>query len=78
MKEKIQQFFTEKIMRFSWQRVGFVSLALVAAAGIFISALAVLGQAYKDRVLPGISLGQVGIGGLRTAELKNYLQSKFE
>ncbi len=74
MKEKIQQFFTEKIMRFSWQRVGFVSLALVAAAGIFISALAVLGQAYKDRVLPGISLGQVGIGGLRTAELKNFLE----
>lgn len=74
MKEKIQQFFTEKVMRFSWQRVGFVLLVLAVAVGVFIGALAVLGYSYKDRVLPGIRLGQIEIGGMRTVELKNFLE----
>jgi len=55
MKEQIHKFFTEKIMRFSWQRVGFVLLVIVVVAGVFAGVLSVYGYAFRERVLPGIN-----------------------
>lgn len=73
MKEKIHKFFTEKIMRFSWQRVGFTLSVIAIVAGIFVGGLTVYGYVYRGRVLPNIYLGQIDISGMRRAELKEFL-----
>lgn len=64
-----------KSVRFSWRRV-WIAITIL----FFIVVLAVFGviaqaKVYKGRVLPGVYIGSVAIGGMNESELEDFLRS---
>lgn len=74
MKEEVQKFFKETITRFSWSRVGFILLVFFLSAGLFVALLSVYGYTFRDRTLPGLTLGEFPVGRMDRSELKLFLE----
>jgi len=74
MKEKINNYFKEKITRFSWPRVLFVLGIVLVISACLIGGLAVYGYTYQDKVFPNTKLGQFSVGGMNSAELGQFLE----
>lgn len=63
-----------KLIRFSWKRVFLFLSFFVLFLGLVFSILFFYSNSFKDRVLPGIYLGDIYIGGMDRAELTDYIQ----
>ncbi|KKQ27616.1 MAG: VanW family protein [Candidatus Magasanikbacteria bacterium GW2011_GWC2_37_14] len=74
MKEKINNYFKEKITRFSWPRVLFVFGIILVISACLIGGLSVYGYTYQNKVLPNTKLGQFSVGGMNRAELGQFLE----
>ncbi|MBT3538789.1 VanW family protein [Candidatus Parcubacteria bacterium] len=73
----LKGFFSEhiKTIHFSWRRVWISVVAVVVFVSIFLVGALVYARTYTDRVLPGVYLGDIHIGGMETTELTDYLQN---
>ena len=60
---------------FSWHRVWATIAILFFIVFLVIGGLAVEAKMYEDRVLPGVYIGKVAIGGMSKSELEDFLQS---
>lgn len=64
----------EKRTLFSWGRIWVVVASIVVLVGIGLFGLAAYARAYHDRVLPGVTIGEVVIGGMDKAELRSFFE----
>ncbi len=60
---------------FLWRRVWFVVLVVVLVLLALGGVTFAYGYSYKDRVLPGVKVGTLPIGGMEKAELRGFLES---
>jgi len=63
-----------KLVNFSWRRVWVVVAVFVVIIMIFLTSTFVYAHNYKDKVLPGVYLGGVHIGGMDKTTLSSYLK----
>lgn len=63
-----------KLVNFSWRRVWVVVVVFVVIVASFLTAIFVYAHNYKDKVLPGVYLGGVHIGGMDRVTLTSYVQ----
>ena len=73
----LKGFFSEhiKTIHFSWRRVWIIVVAVVVFVSIFLVGALVYARTYSDRVLPGVYLGDIHVGGMERQELTEYLQN---
>ena len=64
-----------KLINFSWRRVWLIVAVFVVLVGIFLTGIFVYAHNYKEKVLPGVYLGGVHIGGMDKNELSAYLKN---
>ena len=64
----------EKTPQFSWRRIWIVVCAVVVLFGVFVVGMISYADTYHGRVLPGVFIGDVPIGGLDRAGLREYLE----
>ncbi|MFA4830919.1 MAG: VanW family protein [Patescibacteria group bacterium] len=57
-------FFKEKQIVFSWHRIWVVVAAAIVFIGIIFTGLIAYSSAYQDRVLPGVFVGNIPVGGM--------------
>ncbi|MFA7245475.1 MAG: VanW family protein [Candidatus Magasanikbacteria bacterium] len=65
----------EKLVNFSWKRVWLIITIFVVMVGVFFVASFVYVDSYKEKVLPGVYLGGIHIGGMDKENLTTYIQS---
>lgn len=75
MGELFEDMAENKPARFSWRRVLVAIAILFFIVFLVIGALAAQAEMYEDRVLPGVHIGKVAIGGMNKSELEDFLQS---
>ncbi len=75
MKEKFLALFGRTNKVFNWRFFWILSLLSIVLLGIFFVSIISYGFSYKYRVLPGISIGSVPIGGMEESEIKVFLDS---
>ncbi|NCO05251.1 MAG: hypothetical protein GW939_03860 [Candidatus Magasanikbacteria bacterium] len=81
MKEQVKQvagFFMEKKVLFSWRRIWLTVIVIVALFGLFFISLLAYAKSYDQRTLPGLTVGDVPVGGLERGELKELLQEMVD
>lgn len=64
-----------KTTLFIWRRVWLLMVLLLVLAGFLFGALLVQAKAYENKVVPGLYIGEVAVGGMTKSELKNFLHS---
>src|SRR3989344_8030088 len=70
-------FFSDghtKLVAFSWRRI-LVIIIFVAFFTILLAGTFAYTHNYKDKVLPGVYLGGVNIGGMDKVSLSSYLKN---
>lgn len=75
IKKGLKKFFPEEKISFSWRRVWFVVAVFFIIVAVFFIALFAHAQVYKNKVLPGVMIGNVVIGGMDSNELTGFLQT---
>lgn len=65
----------EKSTLFSWRRIWFGVTVVVVLIGVGMGTLVLYAASYTDRVLPGLFVGDVAVGGLSEPELREYLET---
>lgn len=75
MSNLFENNFMRKPALFTWRRVWFLVGTLLLIAGILFVALLAQAKSYNDRVVPGLYVGEIAIGGMTSSELKNFLHS---
>lgn len=66
-----KRFVTVPSWRFFW----LLFILFIVVFGIFFVSLVSYGYSFKDRVLPGLNIGQVPIGGMEKNQLKLFLDN---
>lgn len=56
-----------------WRRIALISSFVLAVIGILLAGAIVNAKQYDGRVLPGIAIGDVPIGGMNKSELREHL-----
>lgn len=74
MKEKIDQIVNGGKQKQQMQKAWIALLVVFVFLGIGITGLVAYANSYPNRVLPGLHLGEVPIGGMERDELKRFLQ----
>jgi vancomycin resistance protein YoaR len=72
--EKIKNFFAEKKVPFSWRRIWVTIIIVVVMFGIFFTGLIAYAFTYNEKVLPGVRIADISIGGMERTDLKIFLQ----
>lgn len=62
-------------VRFSWRRVWIAITILFFIVFMSVGGLVAQAKIYKGRVLPGLYIGKVAVGGMTAGELEEFLQS---
>lgn len=77
MQEDIKSFVAKSIERvhFSWKRVCIVVGVLVGFVSIGVGATLVYSSQYEERVLPGVHIGNISVGGMNREELTQFIQT---
>lgn len=76
MSELFEEIVEEKKpVRFSWRRVWIAITILFFIFFLIAGGLTVQAKIYKGKVLPGLYVGGVAIGGMTSSELEDFLQS---
>ena len=66
----VQKIFSkEHLVKFSWRRVWVVSIVFVVLVGIGMTGLLAYAASYEDRVMPGVRVGGIEVGGMTVDEL---------
>jgi vancomycin resistance protein YoaR len=65
-------------LNFSWEKTSLFLNIIVGSLIIVLAGLFLFGRAYKNKVLPGISLSGVYIGGMEREELVSFLRAMNE
>lgn len=73
MEEKLNKITKNIKFPFSWRQVGFFLLIIFILLIFLFGAVLVYGKTYEGKVLPGIKIGHVPIGGMERAELSAFL-----
>lgn len=75
--EKLKNFFAERVktIKFSWHRVLITVGIATVLVGILVAGTLVYARQYENRVLPGVYVGEINVGGMERAELISYLQT---
>lgn len=63
------------LAHFSWRRVWIAIIILFFIVGVVIAGAAAQAKVYSDRVIPGVYIGKMAIGGMNRNELEEFLQS---
>jgi len=58
----------------SWRRVWIVVLLTLVLSAMFLGSVLLYAHSYVDRVLPGVYIGDVHIGGMTKQEVRDYIQ----
>ncbi len=78
MFRKIKEALREKETPVSWGRI-WLSIGKVAAVLlVLVIGLFAYAQSYKDRMLPGVQLAGVPIGGMEEEHLEDYIQESVD
>lgn len=74
---KLKTFIAEhaKTIKFSWHRVLITVGVVVFLVGILVAGTLVYAKQYENRVLPGVYVGEINVGGMEYGELVEYLQT---
>ncbi|MFH1947112.1 MAG: VanW family protein [Candidatus Magasanikbacteria bacterium] len=75
MKEKFLAFFKKRNAFVNWRFFWILLLISIVLLGIFFVSIISYGYSFKDKVLPGLSIGNVPIGGMNEPELKLFLDN---
>ena len=73
--KKVTNFFKEKKVPFSWYRIWLIVILTLVIAGLFLVGFIAYAKTYSQKVLPGVHIGDIPIGGLNSSELKTVIQS---
>ncbi|PIY93503.1 MAG: hypothetical protein COY69_01375, partial [Candidatus Magasanikbacteria bacterium CG_4_10_14_0_8_um_filter_32_14] len=71
-------FFSDghtKLVAFSWRRILVIVIIFVVSFSILLAGTFAYTHNYKDKVLPGVYLGGVHIGGMDKTTLSSYLKN---
>lgn len=63
---------------FSWKYIAMAMLGICVFVGIFFAALFFYQKQYEDRVLPGVHIGDVAVGGMNEQELRDFMLAMHE
>jgi len=74
MSEKIQKVLHEIKTPFSWRRVWLSLIVVIVIVGILLVGFIAYAKSYDERVLPGLNIAEVPIGGMDQVELRDYLE----
>jgi vancomycin resistance protein YoaR len=74
MKEILQRFFKERSTAFSWRRIWVFVIIIFVVFGMFFTAIVSYAHSYDSRVIPGVRIGNLPVGGMHRDELKVLLQ----
>ena len=75
MMDRWKKFVRETKTPFSWRRILLVVGLIGGASALLFLALIVHAAYYQERVLPGLQVGTVPVGGMTRGELTSFLQS---
>lgn len=75
MSELFEDITENKPVHFSWRRVWIAITILFFIGGLVVGGLTAQAKMYRGRVLPGLYIGKVAIGGMNSTELEDFLQS---
>lgn len=74
MKEKISSILREgEAPFFKWRRIWVYIIGFVAVVGIFFGIGLAYAESYSNRVLPGVSIGSLPVGGMDKDELERFI-----
>ncbi len=68
-----KHFLSKKQVHFSWQHVWVIFLIIFLLFGIGFVGLVAYANSFTNRVLPGVHLGDMLVGGMEQASLQNFL-----
>ena len=72
--KKIKKIYTDKLMRFSWRRIWVFVISVAVIVGIIFFGTVLYARGYDGKVIPGITIGNIPIGGMTEQQLKTFLQ----
>jgi vancomycin resistance protein YoaR len=75
MEQRLKKFFQERSTPFSWRRIWLVVIIVVVALGILFVGLVAYAATYTNKVLPGVKIGEISVGGMERSELTTFLQA---
>ncbi|MBD3311661.1 MAG: hypothetical protein GF349_04190 [Candidatus Magasanikbacteria bacterium] len=76
LKRKLQDFFKERKIPFSWRRIWLILIIVLVVLGGFFIGLVAYARSYEQRVLPGVYIGEQYIGGMEKDQIYILLQTK--
>jgi len=75
----VKGFFVRKseedMTAISWRRIWIAVVAIVIVCGVLATSVVVYANSYSDRVFPGVTLGNVHVGGMNEDELRSYIRN---
>ncbi len=76
----LKGFFSKHLrtIHFSWRRVWVGVMIFVVLLALIGVGSVVYAHSYEDKVLPGVYLGDIHIGGMEASDLKEYIQSMHD
>jgi len=74
MKEKLQQIKDKIKLLFSWHQAGIFLLVIFLVLVLAGAGILVYGKIYENKVLPGLKVGHISIGGMEKEELAQFLE----
>jgi vancomycin resistance protein YoaR len=75
MKDVLKDNFKKKRLALSLRHVLITLVVLFVCTGVLLTGVVVQAISYSNKVIPGLYLGDVAIGGMSSEELGNFLQS---
>lgn len=80
MSDDLLEDAAKKIKKVSipWKAIGFVVVLFVILFAVITAALVTYGKGYEDRVLPGVHIGDISLGGMDAEELAGFLGQMVE
>ena len=72
--KRITHFFREKRVPFSWRRIWIVVITVGIVLGVVLTGFVAYAKTYSQKVLPGVHVGGIPVGGLAEDEVRGVLQ----
>ncbi len=76
--EKEFEVVSKKVRSLSWGRIWVVVVLFVVILGIVLGGMISYAVSYEERVLPGVSIGNINVGGLDREELTTFFREMNE
>lgn len=74
MKENIEKIKNKIKLPFSWRQAGIFLLIIFFFLGILFVGVLAYGKSCESKVLPGLKIGDIAVGGMKKEELSAFLE----